>query len=120
MKNFEEICREYEKTPVQVEKNLYLLLEHPEVRITAENVLDNDYYTAIKSLLISEEFIVQTHEGYKRTIKGEVAKLRGWVCIKEVEYKAQKIKQLLKDVLFYVSVLASILAAISSAIMLFR
>lgn len=120
MKTVEEICREYEKTPVQVEKNLYLLLEHPEVRITAEDILDNDYYTTIKSLLISEEFIAHTNKGYKRTIKGEVAKVRGWVCIKEKEYKAQKIKQLLKDILFYVSVLASILAAISSVIMLFR
>lgn len=120
MKSVEEICREYDKTPVQVEKNLYLLLEHPEVRITAENVLDNDYYTTIKSLLISEEFITHTSKGYKRTIKGEVAKARRWVCIKEKEYKRLKIKQLLKDVLFYVSVFASVLAAISSAIMLFR
>jgi len=120
MKSFEEICREYEKSPEQAEKNLYLLLQHPEIRITSEKVVDREYCASLKQFLIDEKYIAISQQIYRRTTKGEVAKIRGWVCIKEREYKILRIKQLLKDPLFYISVLASVIAAICSVIMLIR
>ena len=120
MKSIEDICREYEKDPMAVEATLCTLLRHPEIRITSDNIVDNNFYAASKQYLLDNAYIVQGEKGYQRTSKGETAKARGWVCFKKKEYKAQKTKELIKSILFYISVLASITAAITSILALFR
>lgn len=124
MKEFEDICREFDKDPVTVEMDLYTLLKFPEVRISADDIVNDNYYKSLKTYLDNNEYITKGNKGYKRTVRGNIAKARGYVCLKINEFKRQKRKELnnrrLNLAFAIIGALASIIAAVASVLALLR
>lgn len=124
MKDFDEICREYEKDPTRVETDLLATLKHPEVRIKGNNITDDCYYLALVSFLHLHDYFTREQSGYVRTQKGDIAKERGWVYLKIEEYRKLKSKELnsrrINFTFAFVAAFASLIAAIASVFALFR
>lgn len=120
MKNFDEICNEYEKLPEIVERDLYTLLKFPEITISSDNIIDNNYYLSLKVFLDQNGFLIREQKGYKRTALGEVAKARGWVKINIKNYNKLKNKNFIRDLLTLAAAIGSIVAAVVGIISLLR
>lgn len=124
MKEFEDICREYEKDPTEVETDLMSTLKWPEVRIKGNNLTDDCYYFSLVSFLHLHGYFTREQSGYIRTQKGEIAKERGWIYLKIKEYRKLKSKELnsrrFNLALVIIAALGSLIAAIASVFALLR
>lgn len=96
MKEFEDICREYEKDPTEVETDLMVTLKCPEVRIIGRDAIESNYFATLVTYLHTKRLITRDQPYNKRTIDGDIALNRGWVCYNAKAGKQQKLKQLVK------------------------
>lgn len=96
MKEFEDICREYEKDPTEVETDLMSTLKCPEVRIIGRDAIESNYFATLVTYLHTKRLITRDQPYNKRTIDGDIALNRGWVCYNTKAEKHKRIKQLIK------------------------
>lgn len=110
MKDFDEICKGFEKRPEDLEKDLYKTLQniYSCVNVRALNV---QYYYARIDFLFQNEFILRGKKD-QVTPKGELALARGWVYLNIKEYKRQKRRELWEKITPHLLQAISIVVAI--------
>lgn len=95
MKNFEEICKTYGKTPEELEADLLCVL-HVCTKHEKLHLESSEYHYALVGFLHTKGFISRGNPGNKLTPKGKKAIQNGIVFYDIKEAKKQKRIKLLK------------------------
>lgn len=117
MKLFEEICREYEKTPEILERECYFIIRCKQMKNALPRMEDVDCFVTILSMMHEDGYILR--EGgysYSLTSRGKRAFTRGWVYQDNKEVKKRK---RLKSIYYILTFAFAAIAAIASVIGLF-
>lgn len=94
MGEYQEFCREWDKSEVEMEVELFKTLKaiHDKKNIVILN--DGRLYFAKINYLVANGFIYREYPKNRTTSKGDNAIARGWVEINIEKYKKQKRKEL--------------------------
>lgn len=85
MKRLDYICREFERKPLDVEKDLLHILDG----LCQKQVVvfeDSDYKNALLNFLCNNDFITKEPEPQSLKRQGQRAQSRRWVCFKHSTY----------------------------------
>ena len=115
MKEFEDICREYQKEPIEVERDLFRTLQNIDLQANVK-ALNVQYYYARINFLFLNGFILRGNKN-EITPTGRFALKRGWVYLNIKEYKKQKRRELWSRITPNMLQVISILVAIALGVL---
>lgn len=101
MKRLDYICREFDKTPLDVDRDLLYILDRLHKK---ENAVfeDSDYRNSLLNFLCNHEFVAKEPEPQSLKRLGEKARKRKWVCFKHSRYILATCGRIAYNVLIFV------------------
>jgi hypothetical protein len=116
MKSIEEICDRYNRTPEEVESDLYAVLKELSGKGRSE-ISDFDYKHELKLCLVKRSCLIADLDGtYISTKEGERVLQRGWISR---DYKALKAKEKETKLIKYWTLVAGIITAVATLLTAF-